>query len=291
MHKFKKYLTQPYPYPEKKWRVLTLISLFVGVFITFFKPFGLHHLQGNLKYPILLGYGLVTFIALVLVMVILPQLLPTFYNDKKWTLAREFLMLALILFTIGLANFAYTITFVRFNQPWWETLLMFQFFTLVVGIFPVTFVLVLNQNKLLKQNLQSAGVLNKSLSDKAVQLKPQEEITLIAENEKDMLTLTEQQLSYIETEGNYASIYYFNDDEDLKHELLRSPLKRLQEQLARSPAIFRCHRAFMVNLKHIENVKGNAQGYRLTLKNVPNEVPVSRGYVAAFKEVIGAEII
>lgn len=290
MHKFKKYLTQPYPYPKKKWRVLTLISLFVGVFIAFFQPFGLHHLQGNLKYPVMLGYGLITFISLALVMGVLPSLVPSFFNDKKWTLAREFLMLTLILFTIGVANFAYTIVFVRFNQPWWETLFMFQFFTLMVGVFPVAFVLIVNQNKLLKRNLQSAGRLNETLGNKSFKPKPRGDITLIAENEKDQLTLIENQLAYIETEGNYASVYYFNEG-DLKHELLRSPLKRLQEQLAGSSAMFRCHRAFMVNLNHIVNVKGNAQGYRLTLKNVPNEVPVSRGYVAAFREVIGAEII
>ena len=63
--------------------------------------------------------------------------------------------------------------------------------------------------------------------------------------------------------------------------MIRSSLKRLEEQLP-YPEMYRCHRTYIVQLRNVENVSGNSQGYRLHLKHLPHSIPVSRN---AGKEV------
>jgi DNA-binding LytR/AlgR family response regulator len=50
----------------------------------------------------------------------------------------------------------------------------------------------------------------------------------------------------------------------------------VEEALAPYPQFFRCHRAYIVNLAAVEHVSGNAQGYKLHLKDVAELIPVSR---------------
>lgn len=61
---FIKYLKQPFPKLESKWRIIISISLFVAFFLMIFQPFGINYIDSNIKFLILSGYGLVTFVAL-----------------------------------------------------------------------------------------------------------------------------------------------------------------------------------------------------------------------------------
>ena len=48
--------------------------------------------------------------------------------------------------------------------------------------------------------------------------------------------------------------------------------------------IIKCHRAFLVNLRHVVKVSGNAQGYRLQVGECREEVLVSRAYIRVVKD-------
>jgi DNA-binding LytR/AlgR family response regulator len=49
-------------------------------------------------------------------------------------------------------------------------------------------------------------------------------------------------------------------------------------------SFFRCHRAFIVNLDKIEQVEGNAQGYKIKLQGAENLIPVSRNLNREFSD-------
>ena len=66
-------------------------------------------------------------------------------------------------------------------------------------------------------------------------------------------------------------------NEKLKKTLLRGSLSRFEEQ-AHHPDVVRCHRSFVVNLRQVASVSGNAQGYKLQLQNYPSPIPVARRY-------------
>jgi DNA-binding LytR/AlgR family response regulator len=152
----------------------------------------------------------------------------------------------------------------------------------VVGIIPVVVLTIVRQNLKLSQNLKSAQEFNSNLN-REKDVREDERICLIADNEKDRFETGLSNLIYIESTGNYIEIFYVLDDK-LKNTLLRSTLKRTGEQLQQYTSIVKCHRAFLVNIDKIRLVKGNSQGLRLALINTETEIPVSRNYTKDLKD-------
>ena len=111
----------------------------------------------------------------------------------------------------------------------------------------------------------------------------EETLVLIAENEKDRLELKSEELLYIESADNYSTIVFTKNNKITIH-LLRGSLKRIESQIT-FPFILRCHRSYIVNLKQINHIKGNAQGYRIEFKaELRDTIPVSRNYSKALFE-------
>ncbi|MDZ7899314.1 MAG: LytTR family DNA-binding domain-containing protein [Arcicella sp.] len=102
------------------------------------------------------------------------------------------------------------------------------------------------------------------------------DLVFTAENEKDTLTLSTQNLLYIESSDNYSTIVFLKDQQIVK-ELIRSSLTRLEGQI-QAKTIVRCHRSFIVNLDKVMKVSGNAQGFKLQLSETDFIVPVARKY-------------
>ena len=277
-----KYLKQPYPIHFNKWKLIVSISLFIGIFILIFQPFGLSDVNGTYKSVFLLGYGVVTFIVLVVNLVIVQKLFRKWF--ESWTVLKQICWLTWLIFCIGLGNFIYTA--ILSNHWNWQIFILFQFFTLVVGLFPIVILTILNQNRLLAQNFKLANEFNQSLKDNPNENK-HELITLLADNEKDSLEIELSDLLYIESNGNYIEVYFINENQ-LKNVLLRSTLKRTELQLEKHSSVLKCHRAFLVNASKIAEVKGNSQGHRLALKHTDTEIPVSRNFSKSLKEKLNS---
>ena len=101
-------------------------------------------------------------------------------------------------------------------------------------------------------------------------------LVFIAENEKDKTELFPDQLLYIESADNYSNIV-FTEEAKVKKQLIRSSLKRMESQI-KDENILRCHRTFIVNLKNVKNIEGNAAGYKLSFDQDGYFVPVSRSF-------------
>ena len=66
----------------------------------------------------------------------------------------------------------------------------------------------------------------------------------------------------------------------------RLTLKDLESALKPFPEIIRTHRSYLVNLNQIMGVVGNAQGYKLKLRDYDGTVPVSRNMIGNFNNVM-----
>jgi DNA-binding LytR/AlgR family response regulator len=89
----------------------------------------------------------------------------------------------------------------------------------------------------------------------------------------------------IESEGNYVNTWYLEEGKIVRL-LIRNTIKEIEKQIEDAPSLFKCHRAFIVNLAYIENVSGNSQGYRLKIKYLEQDIPVARNYSKSFREAI-----
>lgn len=89
-------------------------------------------------------------------------------------------------------------------------------------------------------------------------------------------------LLYIESADNYATINYMNKSKQSRF-LLRNSLKWMEENLSLETPLTRCHRSYIVNMDKVKILKKVKGGIVLELdaENTP-EIPVSKTYYDSF---------
>ncbi|MGF7215876.1 hypothetical protein GGR92_002016 [Spirosoma lacussanchae] len=281
-------LRQPYPSSEsagRQVRKAAFIGLFVGLFLLTFEPFGINLWDTDHKSLKLLGFGLVTFVVTALNFTVWNRLFPRQFSDERWTVGREILLITGNILLIALANRLYMEWLLRleglsYSVNWVSMILI----TFLVGLFPTTGVVLLNYVRQLKKYRELAAQLpvHPPVQPDSLLRPPapvSHSLTLVADNDKDTLSLSPADLLFIESSDNYCTVVYWKDNERSKPAklLLRSSLSRLVAQID-VPHIVRCHRSYVVNLDRVERVTGNAQGYKLHLAEGQLVVPVSRQY-------------
>ena len=85
-----------------------------------------------------------------------------------------------------------------------------------------------------------------------------------------------EQLYYIASADNYIEVFWGENNEPLNRIMIRNTLKAIEEKYEDIPSLFRCHKGYIVNCQKVIKVEGNAKGYFLSLKDVPEKIPVSR---------------
>lgn len=147
------------------------------------------------------------------------------------------------------------------------------------------------------KQLEEAQMLNGVLMERARQVEvsgmalvsdtssaKEEHITLEG-NTKESVSLLPSDLLFAESEGNYVSVHYLECSAE-KQTMLRTSIKNVVATLCENSEIMQCHRAYIVNLRHVESVEGRSSGIGLRLHHCDTIVPVSKSYVNEVKERI-----
>ncbi len=87
-----------------------------------------------------------------------------------------------------------------------------------------------------------------------------------------------ENLLYVDSADNYATIHYLNKSK-ISHFLIRNSLKWMEENLTKDSPLVRCHRSFIVNLDKVKVLRKTKDGILLELDavNTP-DIPVSKTY-------------
>lgn len=279
--KIRIYLRQPFPFEISPIRILLfsfMTGLFVSVFLLVFKPFGSGAYIQEGRAWILWGYGFVTFLVLQVDLLVWPAVFPGFFNETKWNVAKGIGIQFWHIVSIGAANLFYA-AFVGGNKIRLLAIPGYLLQALAVGFFPITIGVFSIQSILLKRRAESARRLNEGiLSSEGRTAGPESKPQIVAfssEGEKEKVEIRLQDLLFIKSVDNYVEIYR-TDNGQIKRIFLRSSLKRIEQDLKDHPFLFKCHRAFMVNVNNISKVAGNSQGYQLIFKGIDFVIPVSR---------------
>lgn len=301
-----RFLTVPYPFESSLLKRLIdslVVSLFVFLFLYIFQPFGLN------TYPIsplilTLGYGVVSFFVMLFVSLIMLYAFPYYFNETKWTTGKELLWLIIMIGLIGLGNAIYThlADIARLSI---KSVFTFELYTLAVGVFPVSISVLINQARLRSSYQKSSEEINTLLetsSDetKSLQSTPLKEIVqnepedlenqeekipfkIIADNGKDHFIVYADELLFIRSADNYVEVFYHRANQT-RCELIRTTLKLCTDLFAQQQNMLRCHKSYLVNLRFVNHVSGNAQGYKLHLNHTDELVPVSRTHNDVIKK-------
>ena len=238
----------------------------VFLFFWIVQPFGISGWNVEHKNLYLGAYGVIVFLVTFCYRLVLPALFPRYFDEKNWTVAREIAGVLLILVSITVCILVYHgVIFKGTGNQFTQAGFIF-FLVVVIGSIPITISVLSRFAYLYKKYNRQITI--------SVTPEPSTDLRLIADNEKDVLTV--EDLLYIESADNYCSVVFLKDSK-LQKELVRSSLSRLENQI-NNPKIVRCHRSYIVNLSHVKTVTGNAQGYKFHLDVEEQIVPVARKY-------------
>ncbi|WP_293692433.1 MULTISPECIES: LytTR family DNA-binding domain-containing protein [unclassified Spirosoma] len=283
-------IAEDFSFKTQIWQSIQT-GIYVFLFVYFF---GGSSFGGSNRVGVLALFGAGCTVSTLFANWLVPTLLSRVYDEERWVVWKYILHTFFVLFCISLGNQLLLVLTQNDYPSFWQ---MYLIVTLI-GFFPIISSVFVSERRRLKRNLAQAQELNRQLTQRAgplltdyvpsqqtsakmapaVDAKP---ILLSSENGKERLALQPEQLLYVESVGNYVDVYWLNRNECQKT-VLRSTLKEVADALSVYPQFFRCHRAFLVNLKMVNQTEGNARGYQLTLNGVSPKIPVSRTYLDAF---------
>lgn len=126
--------------------------------------------------------------------------------------------------------------------------------------------------------------LEEPLPAPAIEEAPVRELTLSGTT-KESLTLLPEDFVHAEANGNYVHVHYLKEG-DVKDIMLRCGITQVEEAFLPHPNIMRCHRAFVVNLKHVSKLENHGSTLQLFFRVTKALIPVSKTYIQTVKERI-----
>lgn len=281
--KIRDYLNQPYPYPQKRWLIVLIPTVWVFLIFFLLQPLSLFYAKN--KFIIAFAFTLLTAVVSSIVVYIFPLIFRNFYSRDRWknkTFYSVGIFITTIVASIGLIIWdMYTLEEnINFIPDPLLRIVAWYLSVYLVGIIP-TIILHSFMSKLYVGSKPRR--IEKSVDDllTAVYNNSVGKVTLCG-GTKDVLVLSPQDMLYAEVFGNYVTIHYLEEDCFCK-KLLRITLQQVIDAFFDCPQIIRCHRTFVVNLSHVIAMQGNSQSSLLKLKDINFEVPVSRSYIKVIK--------
>lgn len=255
-------------------------GIFIFLFLSIFKPFGIHLHSGKDLLKFTSRFGIITSAYLIIHFVIIEL----FFSEKKWTFGKEIINIHVIIAMIGLSNYVYDDLIYFPGQFKLNELIKFQLETLAVGLIPIFLFCFFKRNRLLKKYLQEAKEINQKKGKKIYENKCDKLVTISAQNPKNDFACNCNDILFFLAQDNYVIVNYIKDS-CLSKQIIRTTLKQTQDNLSDYPDFYRCHKSYIVNLDKVINVSGNAQGLRLQLDNTDEIIPVSRQLHQEFTEI------
>lgn len=310
-------LNKPFPVSSWAWYRHRSVGfgLFVFLFLYLFKPFNLNFYNRSQLFFVSSMYGAIAgLVILAGGWVFIKWLMPGI-NEEKWTLGKQILWNTLLMLCITCLNVVATewIHSVKLPLTWWVTMLGW---VLMLGALPIAIAELVSYNVYLRQHTRSAA----SLSH-LVQLSPKNkmagqyetpasapelaitydsehsraewddnvdllkhQLVLTGENQGDKLELTYFDLLAVQALDNYVNVFW-EEHGQLRTTMLRNTLTNIATQLHDAAFIYRCHRGWLVNTQRVHQVDGNAQGLKLSVDLLRQQVPVSRANIPGFKSL------
>ena len=266
---------------NKSWKHSIFSAIVTFLLFLLFQPFGFKDKEVALKVVLFPGYSLLAFIYTYLNFLIVRQILK---KKKKWTLSDELicLLIGIMLLTIAVHLFSY---FIAGDMP----LTFHWYFKLLCYV--ASFFLVISIIEFFYYNNKSARINNKKLRMQYELVKQKQDDTekqnkdiISIYLEKEQMEINKNKIIYIKSVGNYLEFCLRGPDGKINKITKRGRLHNAEKNLLSYSEFFRCHRAFIINLKQVINLRGNVKNARVVFDSNTEKIPVSRSLYKALKE-------
>lgn len=122
-------------------------------------------------------------------------------------------------------------------------------------------------------------MLQKMTQDENIPSAPKKNLIAFLDERGELkISVVLDNLLYVDSADNYATIHYLNKSK-VSHFLIRNSLKWMEKNLTNNTPLVRCHRSYIVNLDKVKVFRKTKDGIFLELEteNTP-DIPVSKTY-------------
>ncbi|MHB0755671.1 LytTR family transcriptional regulator DNA-binding domain-containing protein [Polaribacter sp. M15] len=278
----KDWLNTPYYFnPSVLFKLKTSLTLgsFVFLFLYIFKPFSLASFENYLlEYTATIGFF--GAIASFLVLYIPPLLFTNYFHEDRWTIGKNLFLIIIAIFFISIVLWYYTDIYKDDKDLERMSLPIFMFYTYLVGAIPVLLSIYLNERNLRRKRRKRVKEIKtykeKKRLEKEKILIPK--VTIFSDNKKESICINTNNLVYVTSQGNYASFFIKEEDNEIKEKILRVTLTKIEKELENYSKIIRCHKSYIINTNYVDDISGNARGYLLKSDIISFPIPVSRSF-------------
>ena len=252
------------------------MSVFFYLFLIFFLPFGVSNFDPNHEYTVEFLLEILKFFAATLLFALVNEFL------IKPVIVRSVSTKTIVAWSIWTLVFLGLVNFLTYNflGDWHDfhfaSALSFIFNCSTVLIFPLVATFFFFRYRFLQERIEHfATGLNADFDTSRL-------ITFEGDGSKDKIALTVSAFLYARAQDNYVAVHFREQDNNSK-QLIRTSMRKLADSIDHD-AIVRCHRSYLVNLVHVNAVKGGKKDIVLYLDpgNIP--VPVSKSYSEPIKD-------
>lgn len=236
-------------------------------FLVVFQPFGAYTYTNRYKYLLMVPYSAIAFVVYSTANLIFKK------SSYNWSIYKELTKLFFILIACSILNYIYNIYFINHVAFSIRHLLLMFLYTFAIAV-PVSMVYLLGRYLYLTRYWEAAV-------ETIDEPRPGKMLLIVPDSGTGQLSIHENDFLFAESEGNYSTIYYLQQN-IIHKKLLRLSLKNIEDNVG-SGSIIRCHRSYIINTNKIQKVKGNAQGYKLFIEGHDAFIPVSRNYITELK--------
>jgi hypothetical protein len=261
-----------YPYPKSEsFKEIFVSSLGAGIlvylFLIIFQPFGTETFHHPYKFLLLFPYCIIFGTAFFMANLITSRF-------TKWNIGAELLKIILILFLGSVLSYFYNSLFLSHVELDLGNYFYMLLYSLAIGI-PISIIYILSRYIYLKNiHENTARDISRHLPVSDLKL-PETQLKISAQHTE--LMISENDFLCVQSMENYCT-FYFLENKNVKKILVRISLYNVLQQIE-TDAVKKCHRSYIVNLRKVQDLKGNAQGYKLILPELDFEIPVSRSFI------------
>jgi len=278
-NKASNFLRQPYPFyysGKALWIISGLLFAMSLLFNYLFEPFEVYVPEHKMDF---FWISFIHATVPILILLLLSLFFKLYNIEEKWNIKKEISFVLLFIIIVGIAQFLIR-DIIYDNVNNWSFRYLYEEIrnTFLIGILFISILVPLNFNRLYSKNIKNANVLNASHD----LLEPVENSKLLIKTnlKNENLQLDINNLLFAKADGNYVELCL--KEVEAKKIILRITLKELESVLRPYSNIIKTHRSYLVNMYHIKNITGNAQGYKLQLNNFNEIIPVSRNMINDF---------
>lgn len=260
-----------------------LFSAIVVLFIfLLFQPFGFRDKDPGLKLILFPAYSLLAFFFSITKIFIIRNILK---SKRIWILQDElvYFVISMLPFTFLVHLFTYWIAGDMPFNLYWYLKLLYHISSLFIIIVVIEFLYYSNKSSGVKiEDLSSQIQLVSRHSESGKQDSDSEIVSVTLENET--MDVNRNKTVLVKSIGNYLEFYFYESNGEFKKLVKRGRIHQAEKDLETFPEFLRCHRAFIINLKHAKHIKGKSKNARLVFDQKVEEVPVSRSHFKILKE-------